>query len=225
MNLCGIEETQANYDVARNSSDSGNWMPAKDEMISREFPAQMMPTGEISNENAYSSVNCNGNTVPNELAANGGRADARAQYMMEYLAKTLEAKRARWARSHARGVLCPFCRNKGASPALYTSHTLRDATGKLLCPVLRSLSFPLCHATGDNVRTIASLRPLLTIGSALQLKSYDKLLSINDILVSDSQLLCFSGAHALLLPVQHELSRNSSQNACSLWRFGCRPIH
>ena len=138
-------------------------MPAKVEVIAHEFPAQMMATGQILNENGYYSLDWNGNSVPNELAANGVRADERAQYMVEYLAKTLEAKRARWARSQARGVLCPFCRNKGASPALYMSHTLRDATGKLLCPVLRSLSCPLCHATGDNVRTISSFLALHSI--------------------------------------------------------------
>ena len=138
-------------------------MPPKDDVTSREFPAQVMSTGQISNENAYRPVNCKGKSVPNEMAADGGHVDVRAQYNMEYLAKTLEAKRARWARSKLRGVLCPFCRNKGASPALYTSHTLRDATGKLVCPVLRSMSCPLCHATGGNVRTISSFLALHSI--------------------------------------------------------------
>ena len=63
----------------------------------------------------------------------------------------LARHRARWARSMARGILCRFCIKTNASDAFCRTHTLRDACGKLTCPVLRSLHCPLCGATGDDV--------------------------------------------------------------------------
>uniref|UniRef100_A0A4W3GCR1 Nanos-type domain-containing protein n=1 Tax=Callorhinchus milii TaxID=7868 RepID=A0A4W3GCR1_CALMI len=49
--------------------------------------------------------------------------------------------------------LCMFCKNNGESLNIYASHILKDNEGKVVCPVLRSYTCPLCSASGDNAHT------------------------------------------------------------------------
>ncbi|CAH8531034.1 unnamed protein product [Dicrocoelium dendriticum] len=50
--------------------------------------------------------------------------------------------------------LCAFCRNNGEPFEVYITHKVRDPSGRVICPVLRLLSCPLCKSTGDNAHTI-----------------------------------------------------------------------
>ncbi|XP_041032895.1 uncharacterized protein LOC121271192 [Carcharodon carcharias] len=49
--------------------------------------------------------------------------------------------------------VCTFCKQNGESKKVYSSHVLKDANGKIVCPILRGYTCPLCHATGDNAHT------------------------------------------------------------------------
>ncbi|KAK2172143.1 hypothetical protein NP493_989g00006 [Ridgeia piscesae] len=52
------------------------------------------------------------------------------------------------------GQVCVFCRNNGESEAVYSSHMLKDAEGKICCPVLYIYTCPICGASGPDAHTI-----------------------------------------------------------------------
>ena len=60
------------------------------------------------------------------------------------------------------GEGCQFCLNYGESDGQSRSHRLRTANGLVSCPILRSLSCPICQATGDFAHT-KSYCPLVSI--------------------------------------------------------------
>ncbi|XP_009958514.1 PREDICTED: nanos homolog 1-like, partial [Leptosomus discolor] len=62
-----------------------------------------------------------------------------------------------------------FCRNNKEAVALYTTHILKGPDGRVLCPVLRRYTCPLCGASGDNAHTIKYC-PLSKMQAAKQLK-------------------------------------------------------
>ncbi|OPJ77658.1 nanos homolog 3 [Patagioenas fasciata] len=48
---------------------------------------------------------------------------------------------------------CAFCKHNGEARQVYGGHSLRDAGGRILCPVLRSYVCPQCGATKDRAHT------------------------------------------------------------------------
>ncbi|NXL40473.1 NANO3 protein, partial [Glaucidium brasilianum] len=48
---------------------------------------------------------------------------------------------------------CTFCKHNGEAKQVYSGHSLRDAKGHLLCPILRSYVCPQCGATQDRAHT------------------------------------------------------------------------
>lgn len=57
-------------------------------------------------------------------------------------------------RGKAEPRVCVFCRNNGAPEEVYGTHILKTADGRVLCPILRAYTCPLCGANGDNAHTI-----------------------------------------------------------------------
>lgn len=49
--------------------------------------------------------------------------------------------------------LCAFCKHNGEAKHIYSGHSLRDAGGRVLCPVLRNYVCPQCGATQDRAHT------------------------------------------------------------------------
>ncbi|XP_062975021.1 nanos homolog 3 [Elgaria multicarinata webbii] len=53
----------------------------------------------------------------------------------------------------AEGLPCSFCKNNGESKHVYMSHRLKDATGRVRCPILRNYTCPQCGASDDAAHT------------------------------------------------------------------------
>jgi len=49
--------------------------------------------------------------------------------------------------------VCKFCQFNGEAEAQYKSHQLKNSSGLVTCPVLRSFVCPICKATGDFAHT------------------------------------------------------------------------
>jgi len=56
--------------------------------------------------------------------------------------------------SRASVTICKFCQSNGESEAQYSSHTLKNGSGLVTCPVLRNLVCTICRASGDFAHTI-----------------------------------------------------------------------
>ncbi|CAL8261803.1 unnamed protein product [Lota lota] len=57
-------------------------------------------------------------------------------------------------RSKQEPKICVFCRNNGAPEEVFGSHVLKTPEGRVVCPILRAYTCPLCSANGDNAHTI-----------------------------------------------------------------------
>jgi len=49
---------------------------------------------------------------------------------------------------------CVFCKNNGEQETYYKRHVLKDSEGRIVCPVLRAYTCPICNAKGDKAHTI-----------------------------------------------------------------------
>ena len=49
---------------------------------------------------------------------------------------------------------CVFCKNNGEEESVYKQHVLKDADGKVKCPILKAYTCPICGAKGEGAHTI-----------------------------------------------------------------------
>ncbi|XP_014236141.1 uncharacterized protein LOC106658631 [Trichogramma pretiosum] len=49
---------------------------------------------------------------------------------------------------------CVFCKNNGEDAKIYKNHLLKDNDGRIMCPILRRYTCPICKANGDKAHTI-----------------------------------------------------------------------
>lgn len=66
----------------------------------------------------------------------------------------MDRRRKQTQRGKPEPKVCVFCRNNGAPEEVYGTHILKTADGRVLCPILRAYTCPLCSANGDNAHTI-----------------------------------------------------------------------
>ncbi|CAK6965721.1 nanos homolog 1-like [Scomber scombrus] len=67
---------------------------------------------------------------------------------------SMDRRRKQTQRCKPEPKVCVFCRNNGAPEEVYGTHILKTADGRVLCPILRAYTCPLCSANGDNAHTI-----------------------------------------------------------------------
>ncbi|XP_054470508.1 nanos homolog 1-like [Anoplopoma fimbria] len=67
---------------------------------------------------------------------------------------SMDRRRKQTQRSKPEPKVCVFCRNNGAPEEVYGTHILKTGDGRVLCPILRAYTCPLCSANGDNAHTI-----------------------------------------------------------------------
>ncbi|RVE56863.1 hypothetical protein OJAV_G00210460 [Oryzias javanicus] len=78
----------------------------------------------------------------------GGSAGGRQDLL------SAEGRREHAHRDKPEPRVCVFCRNNGAPEEVYGTHILKTGEGRVLCPILRAYTCPLCSANGDNAHTI-----------------------------------------------------------------------
>lgn len=49
--------------------------------------------------------------------------------------------------------LCTFCRTNGEVEQIYMSHSLKDSSDRITCPILQRYVCPDCGATGEKTHT------------------------------------------------------------------------
>jgi protein nanos 1 len=89
-----------------------------------------------------------------QLFSNSGGKPLRSERLPSHIVDDLIKQAKLRRRNGGKKEVCVFCRNNGEKEQIYTSHTLKDATNRVICPILRLYTCPICQACGDNAHTI-----------------------------------------------------------------------
>ncbi|KAG5682300.1 hypothetical protein PVAND_011660 [Polypedilum vanderplanki] len=109
--------------------------PKKDIMLSSEFNI-----GDINNQ--WNSFLVDQPKSKNSIAYN------------EQQVKTSKKRRSK-VKPNKKSLenFCAFCKNNGEPMAVFNSHAVKDAKGRVLCPKLRIYKCPICGKDGDEAHT------------------------------------------------------------------------
>jgi trimeric autotransporter adhesin len=109
------------------------------------------PSHSLMNNSAL-STSSNASLANQLLSASGKplRSERLPSHVVEEIIKQAKIRR----RMGGKKEVCVFCRNNGEKEQIYTSHTLKDASNHVACPILRLYQCPICHASGDQAHTI-----------------------------------------------------------------------
>lgn len=81
---------------------------------------------------------------------------AESNGMLDFAAGCASAATVTRSRKRAKKQIqeCAFCKNNGEQESYYKRHILKDSEGRIVCPVLRAYTCPICNAKGDKAHTI-----------------------------------------------------------------------
>ncbi|KAM9795342.1 nanos homolog 1-like [Neosynchiropus ocellatus] len=108
-------------------------------------PGSPSPTTVLDLKERFSILSPFQNQLPEREAGFGGSFD---------LFGVERRMRKPASRTKQEPKICVFCRNNGAPEEVFGSHVLKTPDGRVVCPILRAYTCPLCSANGDNAHTI-----------------------------------------------------------------------
>ena len=106
------------------------------------MPPNTWSTGYSLNENK-SLVNQNFTSNKNKLPKRSQQID------MSNVIRNAELQKAYGGRIK----ICTFCKTNGETVLVYSSHSLKDVSDKITCPILLNYSCPECGAAGQRSHT------------------------------------------------------------------------
>lgn len=140
-----------NSNSMNSNSNNNNNMQHQSNLINFNMsPSSSSNHGILS---ALSLSSTTGNSLQNQLLSASGkplRSERLPSHIVEEIVKQAKIRR----RNGGKKEVCVFCRNNGEKEQIYTSHTLKDASNHVACPILRLYQCPICHASGDQAHTI-----------------------------------------------------------------------
>ena len=105
------------------------------------------------------------------------------------------------------GQGCQFCLSYGESEEMSRTHRLRTASGLVSCPILRSLSCPICQATGDFAHT-KSYCPLVSMDSTSAPEVSNSISSLKKTKTTTGKLPRQSGPRPWPIPSYQRMMNN-----------------
>jgi hypothetical protein len=129
--------------------------PVQIPQLTQEF--NFLPSSYDSNHSTVSwSKSSSSSSLEPVNYSNNNTNERKLPVRSEAIDKTILQQELRYnqLRRGNRPVYCSFCKNNNESEEIYKSHLLKNASGKITCPILKLHECPICHASGEQAHTI-----------------------------------------------------------------------
>jgi len=80
--------------------------------------------------------------------------NVRPSVLDDYVAARERKRRLSKSKRGVKASECVFCKNNGETAGIYSSHAVKDESGRVTCPILRKYTCPLCGVNGDAAHTL-----------------------------------------------------------------------